>query len=196
MGPVAERQEGDKAVSKRILLHACCGPCATYPTVRLREEGFTVTAWWYNPNIHPFMEHERRREALEQLAAAVQLEVLAEPDYELAAFFRAVVGQEALRERCRLCYSLRLERAAQAARAGGYDAFTTTLLISPYQDEAALREIGTAAGEAAGVPFYYERFRQGWTVRGQMARAYGLYRQQYCGCVYSEWERYSGRGEA
>lgn len=175
----------------RILLHACCGPCATYPTVRLRDEGFVVTAFWYNPNIHPFSEHERRRAALEQFAAAVQLATLIAPDYEMAGFFRAVVGQEAFRERCRICYRLRLERTAQAARAGGYDAFTTTLLISPYQDEEALREIGTAAGEAAGVPFYYERFREGWSVRGRMAREHQLYRQQYCGCVYSEWERFS-----
>lgn len=180
----------------RILMHACCGPCATYPTVRLREEGFAVTALWFNPNIHPYTEHERRREALAQFAAAVQLEVLVEPAYELVEFFRAVAGREAFRERCRICYRLRLERTAQAARAGGFDAFTTTLLISPYQDEAVLREIGTAAGEAAGVPFYYERFRQGWSIRGQMARAYGLYLQKYCGCVYSEWERYTttGRG--
>jgi len=175
----------------RILMHACCGPCATYPTLRLREEGFEVTALWFNPNVHPFTEHEQRRAALGQFAAAVAMTVVEEPAYEMPAFFRAVAGQEAFRERCRVCYRLRLERTAQRARAGGYDAFTTTLLISPYQDEAALREIGTAAGEAAGVPFYYERFRQGWGVRGRLAREYGLYRQQYCGCVYSEWERYS-----
>jgi predicted adenine nucleotide alpha hydrolase (AANH) superfamily ATPase len=178
---------------QRILLHTCCGPCATYPTVRLRDEGFEVTAFWYNPNIHPFSEHERRHEALAQFAAAVQLEVLKAPGYEMVEFFRAVVGQEAFRERCRVCYRLRLERTAQAAHTGGYDAFSTTLLISPYQDEPALREIGTAAGEAAGVPFYYERFRQGWNVRGQLAREYGLYRQQYCGCIYSEWERFAGK---
>jgi predicted adenine nucleotide alpha hydrolase (AANH) superfamily ATPase len=179
----------DKPLSKRILVHTCCGPCATYPTVRLREEGFAPTAFWYNPNIHPFSEHERRWSALAQFGAAVGLEVIAGPDYDVIAFLRAVAGQEAFRERCRICYRLRLERTAIAAQAGGYDAFTTTLLISPYQDEEALHEIGTELGAAAGVPFYYERFRQGWAVRGRMAREYGLYLQKYCGCIYSEWER-------
>ena len=179
----------DKPAPKRMLMHTCCGPCATYPTVRLREEGFAVTAFWYNPNVHPFSEHERRRGALTQFATAVELEVVAGPDYDVVTFLRAVTGHEAFRERCRICYRLRLERTAQMAREGGYDAFTTTLLISPYQDEQALCEIGEETGAAAGVPFYYERFRRGWSDRGRMAREYGLYLQQYCGCLYSEWER-------
>ena len=94
---------------QRILLHTCCGPCATYPTVRLREEGFDVAAFWYNPNVHPFLEHERRREALKQFAAAVELDVLEEPGYEMVEFFRAVAGQETFRERCRICYRSRPE---------------------------------------------------------------------------------------
>jgi len=176
-------------VANRILLHTCCGPCATYPVVRLREEGFAVTAFWYNPNIHPFSEHERRRETMQQFAAAVALEVIEEPGYEMVEFLRSVAGQEAFRERCRICYRMRLARTAQVAQRDGYDAFTTTLLISPYQDEDALREIGTTIGEAAGVPFHYERFRKGWNIRGKMAREYELYRQDYCGCIYSEYER-------
>jgi predicted adenine nucleotide alpha hydrolase (AANH) superfamily ATPase len=175
--------------NRRLLLHVCCGPCGTYPALRLREEEFAVSAFWYNPNIHPFSEHERRREALARFAGAVGLEVLEEPEYEMVAFLRAVAGHEAFGERCRICYRMRLERTAQAARQGGFDTFTTTLLISPYQDEEAICAIGEEAGQAAGVPFYYERLRRGWSERGRLAREHGLYRQEYCGCVYSEWER-------
>lgn len=174
---------------QRLLLHTCCGPCSTYPVQRLRQEGFDVTAFWHNPNIHPFSEHERRREALRQFAQAVDLTVIEEPGYEMVQFLRAVCGKEAFRERCRICYRMRLERTAQVARAQGFAAFTTTLLISPHQDEEAIRAIGEEVGRAAGVPFYYERFRRGWSERGRLAREHGLYRQDYCGCVYSEWER-------
>ncbi len=175
---------------KRLLLHVCCGPCATYPVQHLRAQGFTVTAFWYNPNIHPYTEHERRREALQKLAEAVELPVLDEQSYDLVSFLRAVHGHESFGERCAICYRLRLARTAQAARAGGFDAFSTTLLVSIHQDEAAVRAAGEEAAAAYGVPFYYERFRRGWSERGRLAKVYGLYRQDYCGCVYSEWERH------
>lgn len=174
---------------RRLLLHACCGPCAAYPTQQLRREEFAVAAFWYNPNIHPFAEHERRREAMARFAAAAELELRTAEGYDLVPFLRAVAGHESLGERCRICYRLRLERTARAAREGGFDAFSTTLLISPHQDEAALREIGEEVGAAAGVPFYYERFRRGYGERGRQARELGLYLQDYCGCLYSEWER-------
>ncbi len=177
----------------RILLHVCCGPCATYPTRCLREEGFEVVAFWYNPNIHPFSEHERRREALCLFAQAVDLPIIEPPDYEMVSFLRAVCGQEAFRQRCAICYRMRLAATARAARAGGFSAFTTTLLISPHQDEDLIRTIGEEAGQEAGIPFYYERFRRGWSERGRLAKAHGLYRQDYCGCLYSEWERRRGQ---
>jgi len=177
---------------RQLLLHVCCGPCGTYPALHLREEAFEVTAFWYNPNIHPFSEHERRREALHQFATAEDLPVLEWPDYEMVAFLRAVAGREAFGERCRFCYRMRLERTAQMAREQGFDAFTTTLLISPYQDEEMIRALGEEVGQVAGVPFYYERLRRGWSERGRLAKAHGLYRQDYCGCIYSEWERHRG----
>ncbi len=178
---------------KRILLHVCCGPCGTYPALRLREEGFEVVAFWYNPNIHPFSEHERRREALLRFARAVDLPVIEHPGYEMVAFLRAVCGQEAYGQRCAICYRMRLSCTARAALAGGFSAFTTTLLISPHQDEGLIRTLGEEVGKEVGVPFYYERFRRGWSERGRLAKVYDLYRQDYCGCVYSEWERRTGR---
>ena len=176
---------------KRILLHVCCGPCGTYPVNRLREEGFEVTGFWYNPNVHPWMEHERRRESLARYAEEVGLPVIWHPTYEMPRFLRNVAGQERFRERCRWCYRMRLMKTARVAVERGFDAFTTTLLISPYQDQDLIRTIGEAAAEQYEVPFYFENFRRGWSERGRLTREHDLYRQQYCGCIYSEWERYN-----
>ena len=173
---------------RSILLHVCCAPCATYSVQRLRELAFAVTGYWYNPNVHPYSEHERRRETLVRYADEVDLPVIWEPGYEMVEFLRAVVGQEAFRQRCRLCYRMRLERTAQTAAREGLDAFTTTLLISPYQDQAAIQEVGQEMADLYGVSFYYENFRRGWAEHGQMVRAHELYSQHYCGCIYSEWE--------
>jgi hypothetical protein len=185
-------------------MHICCAPCATYPVARLRTQGYEVAGFWYNPNIHPFAEHEKRRESLVSYADAVQLPIIwaaqdaaalgaaascAAASYtDMPAFFRAVAGRERFRERCAVCYRMRLQRAAQQAREGGYDAFTTTLLISPYQDQNLICEIGETLAKEYGVAFYFENFRRGWAERGRLARNYGLYLQRYCGCLYSEWE--------
>lgn len=183
----------------RILAHVCCAPCATYPVARLRQQDYKVTGFWYNPNIHPFAEHEKRRESLVSFAQRVNLPMLwavydsaasdaAESYTDMPAFFRAVAGRERFRERCALCYRMRLQRTAQQARKGGYDAFTTTLLISPYQDQNLIREIGEELATEYEIVFYFENFRRGWAERGRLAREYGLYLQRYCGCLYSEWE--------
>jgi predicted adenine nucleotide alpha hydrolase (AANH) superfamily ATPase len=174
---------------RRILLHVCCAPCATYTVKRLRELRFDeVSACWYNPNVHPFGEHELRRRVLARYAEQIELPVIWEPDYEIVGFMRAIGGHERFRERCTICYRLRLERTAQMAARGGFDAFTTTLLISPYQDQSAICAIGKEMSGAYGLEFYYENFRRGWAEHGRIAREHGLYSQRYCGCVYSEWE--------
>lgn len=182
----------DVGEGRRILLHTCCGPCSTYTIDRLREEGFQVTGLWYNPNVHPFMEHQRRLEAMEEYAASVGLSLLRVEGYDMLDFLRMVVGHEAHGERCRLCYAMRLNRTAEEAARRGFDAFTTTLLISPHQNQEHIREAGTAAAGEYGVDFHFENLRRGWSERGRLTREHDLYRQQYCGCVYSEWERYSG----
>jgi len=177
---------------KRILLHVCCGPCSTYTVDRLREEGFEVTALWYNPNIQPYSEHQRRLASMESYAQSVGLPLLREGSYEMVQFLRMVAGREGHGVRCSFCYRMRLGRTAEVAATKGFDAFTTTLLISPHQDQALIRQIGESVAGEEGVDFHFENFRRGWSERGRMTREHDLYRQQYCGCVYSEWERYAG----
>ena len=172
----------------QILLHCCCGPCAIYTVNRLREEGFRVTAFWYNPNIHPFTEHRNRLEAMRSLAQTMELPLVVAEGYEMIDYFRAVVGHEG--ERCGDCFRLRLSKTATAASEQGYKIFTTTLLISPYQKHELLRAVGETAAKECGVKFYYEDFRTGFRESHRLSRELNLYHQKYCGCVYSEWERF------
>jgi predicted adenine nucleotide alpha hydrolase (AANH) superfamily ATPase len=178
---------------RRLLLHICCGPCSTYPIGWLRDNGYELTGLWYNPNIHPFQEHEARRDSAMRYAQIVGLDGMWDEPYEMPHFMRVVAGHERFRERCRKCYQLRLERTAQLAAHNGFDGFTTTLLVSIHQDQRAIREIGEVLARQYAVPFLFENFRRGWAERGRLARQYDLYMQQYCGCLYSEWERYSRR---
>lgn len=175
----------------KVLLHTCCAPCATYPLQSLQAQGREVTALWYNPNIHPWLEHERRRNCLAEYAGAVKVPVIWWPQYEVALFLRAVSGHEG--DRCRVCYEMRLEVTAGVAWDLGFDAISTTLLISPFQKHDLIAEVGREAAERHRVGFLHEDFRRGWSERGRMVREMGLYRQQYCGCLYSEYERYAGK---
>jgi len=183
------RGEPPVGTGRRLLLHACCASCATYTVVRLRDEGFSVEALWYNPNIAPASEHELRRASMARFAELVDLAMEWTPGYPAQDYERAIAGRPERPARCEACYRLRLGRTAQVARAQGFDAFTTTLLISPYQDQDLIRGVGREMGQEHGVEFYFENLRRGWSERGRLTREYGLYRQQYCGCVYSLMER-------
>ena len=182
------REAGQPTEGRSILLHICCGPCGTYPINRLRELGFSVTGFWYNPNIHPYAEHERRKECVAEYARTVGLPMIWSERYEMPLYFRQVAGHEERGERCGICYRLRLERIAQVARERGFDAFTTTLLISPYQQQTLIGSIGEELAVKNGVEFFFENLRRGWGERGRLAREHHLYQQQYCGCIYSEVE--------
>ena len=175
----------------KILLHVCCGPCTVYPLDVLRQEGLTVDGFFYNPNIHPFREFRKRIQTLEELAVRMQFSVAIRRDYGLRHFLRQVVFHED--ERCGLCYAMRLDAAAEQAAAIRADAFTTTLLYSRYQKHELIRSQAAAAGSRYGVPFYYRDFRQGWQEGIDRSISMGLYRQPYCGCIYSEQERYDRR---
>lgn len=172
----------------RTLLHICCGPCAIYPVDLLREQGHQLTGYFCNPNIHPYTEWLKRRETLAGYAARVDLPTIFDEDYDLEEFLRSVVHREV--HRCSFCYGLRLRRAAAVARRGNFDAFSTTLLVSPYQKHELIREIGVAVGEEYGIPFNYVDFRSGFKDATAKSRELQMYRQQYCGCIYSERDRY------
>jgi len=187
--PPRPREEKPAVAGQRLLLHTCCAPCATYTVSHLRDEGFAVEALWYNPNIAPAGEHELRRAALERFATLVSLPVEWTPGYPAGEYECAIDGCPERPGRCEACYRLRLGRAAQIARVQNYDTFTTTLLISPYQDQDLIRGVGEEMGREHGVAFYFENLRRGWSERGRLTREYGLYRQRYCGCEYSLLER-------
>jgi predicted adenine nucleotide alpha hydrolase (AANH) superfamily ATPase len=172
----------------KILLHACCGPCTIYPLARLREAGMTVMGFFYRRNIHPYQECLRREETLRQWAQTVDLKVIFQEGYDLAGFIQQVVHREA--QRCPICYHDRLRTTALMAKRGKFDAFTSTLLYSRHQRHDLIREIGESVGRQVGLPFYYADFREGWQAGIEASKAVGMYRQSYCGCIYSEKERY------
>lgn len=174
----------------RVLLHICCGACAIEPFGWLRGQGYEVVGLFYNPNIHPLQEYLRRRLALAQVAERLALDVqYLDQEYAPQDFFRAVNGRE--EERCGPCYALRLKRTAAAARALGCEIFTTTLLYSKYQQHAAIAAHGVSLAAGGGPRFLYHDFRVSWKQGIEKSKAWGIYRQQYCGCLYSEFERYS-----
>lgn len=175
----------------KLLLHICCGPCACYPVPALREEGFEIMGYFYNPNIHPFTEWQKRREALEQYARLAELNVLYDEGYPVMDYFQAISHREA--RRCFFCYQMRLEQAAHIARKGKFNYYSTTLLVSKHQKHEWIKELGEAIGHKYGIPFLYRDFREGFKQSGVTSRELGLYRQQYCGCLYSEVERYAPR---
>lgn len=179
----------------KVLLHICCGPCSIYPVQALREQGHDVYGYFFNPNIHPYREYERRKEALSQYAQSIGLPLIfpkKNQEYDLQSYLREVVFRES--ERCRFCYNLRLEAAAKAARAGKFDAITTTMLYSKFQKHDLIRQIGQEAAAGGQVQFLYQDFRQGWKEGVERSKELGMYRQQYCGCIFSEKDRYYPEG--
>jgi predicted adenine nucleotide alpha hydrolase (AANH) superfamily ATPase len=175
----------------KTLIHICCANCLIYPLKVLREEGREVMGFFYNPNIHPYQEYRRRLEAVQEYEGKAGVQVIYRDEYKLEEFLRGVVFRE--EERCRFCYHLRLEATAQVAKHGKFAAFTSTLLYSKQQNQDLIKEIGESVGKEHGVQFLYRDFRDGWKEGIEESKALGLYRQQYCGCIYSEKERYLGK---
>ncbi|PID72175.1 MAG: hypothetical protein CSB34_03725 [Desulfobulbus propionicus] len=171
-----------------ILLHVCCGPCAVYPVKSLRAKGHQVSGYFYNPNIHPYREFKRRIAALREFAKLTDFEVEIDTNYGLTEFLQQVVFNES--KRCGLCYDMRLKQVAKYTAEKGLDSFTTTLLYSKYQNHQSMIAKCKKLAEEYGVNFYYEDFREGWQQGIDTSIAMDLYRQPYCGCIYSEQERY------
>lgn len=169
----------------RLALHTCCAPCATYVNRFFQNEGFTVVNVFYNPNIHPIDEYERRRVTLENYIAQVGGELCTPFPYNPREFFALSPD---LAKRCRLCYGLRLRRVAEWAKQWKFSAFSTTLTISPYQDVPGILEVGEQIGKEIGIPFLGVDLRSGFSESVRMAKELHLYRQKYCGCIMSLWE--------
>jgi len=173
----------------KILLHLCCANCGIYPFEQIREKGHEVVGYFFNPNIHPYQEYQKRLEALKQYSEKTGREVVYREEYLLEEFLRNVSQKP--EERCQYCYSLRLEATAREAKQRGFNQFSTTLLQSTHQNHQLIKETGERIAKEVGIPFYYEDFRQGWKRGVEVSKAMGLYRQQYCGCIYSEKERFA-----
>jgi len=175
----------------RILVHICCAPCALYSFPRLREEFDEVMGLWYNPNIHPFQEYQKRLESVKKWAKETHAKVIYEDEYGLRDFLRKVVYRES--QRCQICYYMRFKKVALFARRGKFDYFGSTLLSSPHQNQKLMREVAEAVGEEYSIKPYLKSFREGWRESRELSKRMGLYHQQYCGCIYSEEERYIKR---
>jgi len=172
----------------KILLHICCAPCAIYPLKDLSAKGAQVKGFFYRHNIHPYRECLKREEALRSYAAEQNLNVIYQDGYDLEGFIRQAAFRES--ERCRYCYHDRLLSTARLAKEGRFDRFSSTLLYSRYQRHDLIRSLGESIAETVGIPFYYADFRLGWQEGVETSRRLGMYRQSYCGCIYSEKERY------
>ena len=175
-----------------LLLHTCCAPCSVYCIDSLRKEGIEPVSYWYNPNIHPYIEYKTRRDTLKEYSQMENFKLIIEEDYGLDEFCKNVSND--LKNRCKnYCYPVRLEQTAKFAKENGFDAFSTTLLVSPYQQHDAIKEIAEQMAKKYGVEFVYRDFRVGFREGQAKARELGLYMQKYCGCVFSEEMRYYNR---
>jgi hypothetical protein len=172
----------------KVLLHVCCANCAIYPIKTIREDGLEVMGFFYRHNIHPYTECLRRQKALEAYAEQINLKVIYQEGYDLEGFIRNVAFRES--ERCNYCYHDRLRSTALLAKRGKFDYFSSTLLYSKHQKHELIRSMGESIGKSVGVPFLYHDYRKGWKEGIECSKQMGLYRQHYCGCIYSEKERY------
>lgn len=173
---------------KKVLLHCCCAPCSLSCIDPLKAEGIEPVAFWYNPNIHPWKEYQARRECLVDYAKEIGMELRVMEDYGLRSFVEQTADD--LDNRCTRCYEMRLEKTAEYAAENGFEAFTTTLLASVYQRHELIAQAAQRYAEEYGVGFLYRDFRPNFRAGNQRARELGFYMQKYCGCVFSEEERY------
>jgi predicted adenine nucleotide alpha hydrolase (AANH) superfamily ATPase len=173
----------------RLLMHICCAPCSLYLLSVVKERGIETSGLWFNPNIHPFTEYKNRFDSVKKLESLWNLNIEYKDEYGLKEFLRNVVGKED--NRCEYCYTTRLEETARKAKEANADAFATSLLVSPYQKFDMITDIGRTLQEKYSVEFFMEDFRKGFGEGRKMSREMGLYRQKYCGCIYSEMERYA-----
>lgn len=172
----------------KLLLHICCAPCSAACIKVLREENIDIVGYWYNPNIHPFKEYDNRLKALKEYSKMINLNVIYDDFYGLDEFVKNTVN--IIDNRCGYCYLSRMERVVKYAHDNGYDAFSSTLFISPYQKHDLLKSICENLSKKYNIQFLYRDFRPYYELGREMFRETGLYMQKYCGCIFSERERY------
>lgn len=175
----------------KILLHACCAGCLPGPHEKMIKNGHEPLVFYYNPNIQPFEEYRRRLRAVQDYAQRKKINVIFKDEYSLREFLKnAMEAESSGKKRCEYCYKLRLGETAKKAKELGYEAFTTTLLISEHQDHELVKKIGEEVAEEQGIDFYYEDFRPLCEESHEEVKELGLYTQNYCGCVFSEEDRF------
>ncbi len=172
----------------KLLLHTCCAPCSIYPVKVLKEMDMDIMGFFYRYNIHPFQECMKREETLKQYSESIGMKVIYQPDYKIEKFLQSIVFRE--KERCRYCYYDRLKATALVAKKGKFDGFSTTLLYSKFQNHELIRQTGEALAKKYDLKFFYHDFREGWKFGVEESKRLKMYRQQYCGCIYSEKDRY------
>ncbi len=169
----------------RLLMHTCCAPCSVYCIDSLRNEGIEPVLYWFNPNIHPYIEYKTRKDTLIEYSKMVDVKLIINENYGLREFCKNVIKD--LENRCLdYCYKVRLEETVKYAKENDYDAFTTTLLVSPYQKHDNLKRLCEELSRKYEIEFLYRDFRIGFREGQARARELGLYMQKYCGCVFSE----------
>ena len=169
----------------KLLMHTCCAPCSVYCIDSLRNENIEPTLYWFNPNIHPYIEYKTRRDTLIQYSEMINVKLILNENYGLRDFCKNVSND--IDNRCvNYCYPVRLEETAKFAKENGFDSFTTTLLVSPYQKHDAIHELGEKIAQKYDLNFIYRDFRIGFREGQNKARELGLYMQKYCGCIFSE----------
>jgi len=176
---------------EKILVHICCAVCGSY-LLSLIKEKFEPILYFYNPNIHPFKEYQKRKKAVEQLAKILQIEIIPD-EYEVEEWFKTIKGLEKEPEggkRCSLCFWLRLFKTAQLAQKKGIKFFTTTLAISPFKNEDIIKKIALSLTKDFGLTFLdintFGEKKLIWQKTKETSRAYHLYHQNYCGCIFSK----------
>ena len=174
----------------KLLMHTCCAPCSISCIDTLRNENIEPTLYWFNPNIHPYIEYKTRRDTLKDYSNQIGVKLIIEENYGLKEFCKNVSND--IENRCtNYCYRVRLEQTVKFAKENGYDAFTSTLFVSPYQKHEKLKEICEELAEKYNIQFLYRDFRPGFRNGQNKARELGLYMQKYCGCIFSEEDRYT-----
>lgn len=175
---------------KKIILHACCAPCASYPINKLKKDGFEPVVFFYNPNIFPSCEYEIRRVELKKYCQKIGIEYF-EGIYEIKKFYEAIKGFESEPEkgrRCSICFNLRLDKTAKFALSQGIKHFTTTLSVSPHKNSTQIFQEGQMIAQKYGIGFLEYNFKKqdGFKISRQIAKENNMYAQNYCGCEFSQ----------